>query len=66
VAKTGKITITVNSSTRQQVVDWRGVGSFGSLNLSATGGTLRLDPLVSATTSDLFWKAIIDAVSAQL
>lgn len=61
-----KITIRVFSTARQQRVEWNGVGSFGSLNLSQTGGSVVVDPLISATTPDLFWKAILAAVSAQL
>lgn len=62
MAKTGKITITVDSARRVQEIRWTGVGAFGSLNLSTTQGQVTQDPLISASTPDLWWKAVLTKV----
>ena len=66
MARPVKFVITVSPTRRTQSVTWKGIGTFGQLQLNLTSGFIASQPITSGTTSNDYWRTILTEVLAQI
>lgn len=65
-ARQNHFTIRVRYSRGQQVIEYRGVGVFGRVNMSTLTKVLAPGPITGGTTRAVYWNAILTAVAADV
>jgi hypothetical protein len=66
MARANKFTIQIITSRSQQHIEWRGVGTFGRINMSTLAHHMPPGPITGGTTKALYWNAILIVVAADV